>query len=74
MLKKAVVASALLVAGIGTASACQYNKSAQTPVPPVAEAPAQTPAPTLATAPDVTPVPHDVAQAETAKPESPKAN
>lgn len=74
MLRKAVFATAALVLGASYASACQYNKSAQTPVPSVAEAPAQTPAPAVAAVPEVGPAQQDVAQADTAKPAETKAN
>lgn len=74
MLKKAVFASAILALGTSGAFACEFNKSAQTPMPSVAEAPAQTPAPVVAAAPEAAPAPTDVAQAEPVKAPETKTN
>jgi hypothetical protein len=61
MLTKTLLASAVLALGMSAASACEYNKSAATPVPPVAAAPVQS---TIPDAPK-----QDVAEAPAPKPD-----
>jgi hypothetical protein len=67
MLKHSLLVAAGLALGASTAAACSYQNTVQSPVPPVAAAPAQTPVPTE-------PVKQDVASAETQKADVPKTN